>query len=90
VDEPSAFEIDGRSFCRLHHEPLVFDPAWAFSIWVNYTGTGMGVESERFPNAKWGHAATPEMAGHEWVGLWHCPACEAERQRWLAAGGRTG
>jgi hypothetical protein len=81
MDEPDTLELDGQQYCRLHHTPLVFDLAWAFSVFAEYTGIGSA--SARFPNAKWGHPATPEMAGHELVGLWHCPACETDRQSWL-------
>jgi hypothetical protein len=83
VVEPDILEVGGVTVCRLHHTPLVFDPGWAFMVNVNYPG--MGRAGQQFPNANWGHPATPEMAGHELVGLWHCPACETDRQRWLAA-----
>jgi hypothetical protein len=83
MNEADTIEIDGRRICRLHHSPLIFDPDWAFNPCYNYPGIGRA--GAAFPNAKWGHPATPEMAGHELVGLWHCPDCERERQRWLAA-----
>jgi hypothetical protein len=80
--EPDSFDVDGECVCRLHHTPLVFDPEWAFDVNANYPG--MGRDSHRFPNPKWGHPATPEMAEWELVGVWHCPKCEVDRQRWLA------
>jgi hypothetical protein len=79
--EPDSIEVGGRVFCRLHHTPMVYDSNWAFSVIVNYPGIGR--PSSQFPNAKWGHPATPEMAGYELVGVWHCPACEVARQQWL-------
>lgn len=84
MEELDRFEVDGVLHCRLHGTPLVFDPDWALSLFGEYLGM-MGSMSEQFPNAKWGHPATPEIAGHELVGLWHCPQCEADRQRWIAA-----
>jgi hypothetical protein len=83
MEEPDTLEVDGRTPCRLHHTPLEFDPDWAFSPFAEYPG--IGAAGVGFPNAKWGHPAMPEMAGHELVGLWHCPLCEAERQRWVAS-----
>jgi hypothetical protein len=79
--EPETVEVGGQVYCLLHHVPLVFDSEWAFSVFAEYPGIGRA--SERFPNAKWGHPATPEIAGHELVGLWYCPLCERERQHWL-------
>jgi hypothetical protein len=81
MDEPDTIEVDGQRLCRLHHTPLVFDPAWAFSVFAEYPG--MGSPSVRFPNAKWGHPAAPGMAEFELVGLTYCPVCEADRRRWL-------
>ena len=81
--ELDTIESRGVTICRLHHIPLVFDPDWAFILTAKYLGIGRA--SEHFPNAKWGHPATPEMADHELVGLWHCPACEVDRQMWLTA-----
>jgi len=83
--EPDTLEVGGQLLCRVHLTPMVFDPAWAFMVNVNYPGIGR--DGWRFPNAKWGHPATHEMAGHELVGLWHCPGCEADRQQWLATQG---
>jgi hypothetical protein len=85
MNEAETYEFDGGRVCRLHRTPLVFDPGWAFDPRVNYAGIGHA--GDAFSNAKWGHPATPKMAGHEIVGLWHCPDCESERQRWLAAQG---
>jgi len=85
MQEPDTLEVDGQTHCRLHHAPLNFDPDWAFSPFAEYPGIGSA--GADFPNAKWGHPATPEMAGHELVGLWHCPRCEVERQRWVSSFG---
>jgi hypothetical protein len=83
VIEPDTIEVGGQLLCRVHHTPLVFDPGWAFNVCANYAG--MGRPAEAFPNAKWGHPAQPGFEQWELVGLWHCPACEQDRQRWLAA-----
>ena len=90
MEEQDTLEVDGQQLCGLHLTPLVYDPAWAFSPLAEYPG--MGSASVRFPNAKWGHPTTAEMTGYELTGLWHCPACEADRQRWLSApaGARLG
>jgi hypothetical protein len=79
--EPETAEDGGRLSCRRHRTPLLFDPEWAFSVFAEYPGIGWA--SENFPNVKSGHPATPEMAGHELVGLWHCPMCEKDRQHWF-------